>query len=75
LRHLLERTDSTIRSFAEVLLRSGSEVAVQTGGLRDMLQASTQTLANATERIAGLTGKRADDTAAGRALPKPEAAE
>jgi hypothetical protein len=69
LQHLLERTDGTIRTFTDVLIKSGVDMAVQSDGLRDVLpamQASAQTLALATEKVADL----ADDLRSRRVAPR-----
>jgi hypothetical protein len=54
LRHALQRTDATMRDFADLILKSGSDMAVETGGLRDMLpamQAGAESRATASERV------------------------
>jgi predicted phage-related endonuclease len=54
LRHALHRTDATVRDFADLILKSTSDIAVETGRLRDMLpamQAGAESLAKASERI------------------------
>jgi hypothetical protein len=74
LRHMLDRTDGAIRTFTEVLSRSGAEMLVQSNGLRDMLpamEASAQTLATAAERMADV----ADDICARQVKPKWETIE
>src|SRR5215470_8796569 len=74
LRHMLDRTDGAIRTFTDVLSRSGAELLAQSNGLRDMLpamEASAQTLATAAERMADV----ADDICARQPKPKWEAIE
>jgi hypothetical protein len=74
LRHMLDRTDGAIRTFTDVLSRSGAEMLAQSNGLRDMLpamEASAQTLATAAERMADV----ADDMCARPVKPKWEAIE
>jgi hypothetical protein len=59
LRVLLERTDATMRGFAELLVKSGTDMALQTTSLRDMLptlQAGLPTPASETERTADVAG-------------------
>jgi hypothetical protein len=59
LRVLLERTDATMRGFAELLVKSGTDMALQTASLRDMLptlQAGVPTPASETERTAEVAG-------------------
>ncbi|HXW28263.1 MAG TPA: hypothetical protein VEK55_02785 [Xanthobacteraceae bacterium] len=74
LRHMLDRTDGAIRTFTDVLGRSGAEMLAQSNGLREMLpamEASAQTLATAAERMADV----ADDMCARQVKPKWEAIE
>jgi hypothetical protein len=57
LRFMLEQTDTTMRTFTDVLIKSGIEAAARTDGLREVLpaiEASTHVLAAAGERISGL---------------------
>jgi hypothetical protein len=57
LRHAVQRTDLTMRDFADLILKSGSDMAVETGGLRAMLpamQAGAESLATASERVADI---------------------
>jgi hypothetical protein len=54
LRLLLEKTDGTMRTFTDVLVKSGVEAATQTDWLREALpaiEANAQTLVTAAERI------------------------
>jgi hypothetical protein len=54
LRLLLEKTDSTMRTFTDVLVKSGVETTTQTDWLREVLpaiEANAQTLVTAAERI------------------------
>jgi hypothetical protein len=72
LRSILERTEGAFRSFAEVVGRSGADMASQAEGFNDILMtihSSAETLAMATERLADL----AEDIGARRAAPKREA--
>jgi hypothetical protein len=51
---MLEKTDSTMRTFTDVLVRTGVEAATQTDGLREVLpaiEASAHAIAMAAERI------------------------
>jgi hypothetical protein len=73
LRHALQRTDAIMRDFADLILKSGSDMAVETGGLRDMLpamQAGAELRATASETIADI----AEDMDARRAAPTWETA-
>jgi hypothetical protein len=73
LRHALQRTDATMRDFADLILKSGSDMAVQTDGLRNTLpamQAGAESLATARERTADI----AEDLDARRAAPTWETA-
>jgi hypothetical protein len=72
LRQLLERTDGTIRAFSEAFRKSGNDMALESGGVKDVLhamQASVQTLATVSERMAGI----AEDIGARRSETKWEA--
>ena len=74
LRQMLDRTDGAIRTFTDVLSRSGAEMTAQSRGLRDMLpamEASAHTLAAAAERIADV----AEDIRTRQVTPKWEAIE
>jgi hypothetical protein len=54
LRTLLEKTDGTMRTFTDVLVKSGVETATQTDWLREVLpaiEANAQTLVTAAERM------------------------
>jgi ABC-type transporter Mla subunit MlaD len=54
LRVLLEKTDATMRTFTEILVKSGVETATQSDSLREVLpamEANAQTLVTAAERI------------------------
>jgi len=54
LRVLLEKTDATMRTFTEILVKSGVETATQSNWLREVLpamEANAQTLVTAAERI------------------------
>jgi hypothetical protein len=54
LRILLEKTDGTMRTFTDVLVKSGVETATQTDWLREVLpaiEANAQTLVTAAERM------------------------
>ena len=69
---LLEKTDSTMRTFTDVLVRTGVEAATQTEGLREVLpaiEASAQAIAMAAERISVVL----DDVRTLRPAPKREA--
>jgi hypothetical protein len=73
LRHTLQRTDATTRDFADLILKSGSDMAVETSGLRDVLpamQAGAESRATASER----TADNAEDMNARRAAPTWETA-
>jgi hypothetical protein len=68
---MLDKTDATMRTFTDVLIRSGVEATTQTHGLREVLpaiEASMQTLAAAGERMSGL----AKDLRPARRVPKRE---
>jgi hypothetical protein len=68
---MLEKTDSTMRTFTDVLVRTGVEAATQTDGLREVLpaiEASAHAIAMAAERIAVVL----DDVRARRPAPKRE---
>jgi hypothetical protein len=68
---LLDKTDLSMRTFTDVLVKSGVEAATQTDRLREVLpalEASAQTLARAAERISGA----ADELRVRRALPRRE---
>jgi DNA repair exonuclease SbcCD ATPase subunit len=69
---LLEKTDSTMRTFTDVLVRTGVEAATQTEGLREVLpaiEASAHAIAMAAERISVVL----DDVRTLRPAPKREA--
>jgi hypothetical protein len=54
---MLEKTDATMRTFTDVLVRTGVEAATQTDGLREVLPAietSAHTIAMAAERISAV---------------------
>jgi hypothetical protein len=68
---LLDKTDLSMRTFTDVLVKSGVEAATQTDRLREVLpaiEASAQTLARAAERISG----GVDDLRARRPAPRRE---
>jgi hypothetical protein len=72
LRSVLERTDHALRTFTEVVVKSGVDLEAQTQGFHDILvtiQRSVDTLAIATERLADL----AEDVGARRMVPVREA--
>jgi hypothetical protein len=72
LRSVLERTDHALRTFTEVIVKSGDDMEAQTQGFHDILvtiQRSVDTLAIATERLADL----AEDVGARRMTPVREA--
>jgi len=63
LRLLQERTDETIRGVTDILLQAGVDLALQSGGLRDILhatQATARTLATATDKIADIADNAED---------------
>jgi len=71
LRLLLEKTDGTMRTFTDVLVKSGVETATQTDWLREVLpaiEANAQTLVTAAERIS----RAIEDLRAGRLNPERE---
>jgi hypothetical protein len=71
---MLERTDGTMRTFADVLVKSGVEMAIRTDQLSEALptiEARAHTLALAAERIAGIV----DDLRAPHKRPEREAIE
>jgi hypothetical protein len=71
LRSVLERTDHALRTFTEVVVKSGADMEAQTQGFHDILvtvQRSVDTLAIATERLADL----AEDVGARRMAPVRE---
>ena len=71
LRLLLEKTDGTMRTFTDVLVKSGVETATQTGWLREVLpaiEANAQTLVTAAERIS----RAIEDLRARRLNPERE---
>jgi intergrase/recombinase len=71
LRLLLEKTDGTMRTFTDVLVKSGVETATQTDWLREVLpaiEANAQTLVTAAERIS----RAIEDLRARRPSPKRE---
>jgi hypothetical protein len=54
---MLEKTDATMRTFTDVLVRTGVEAATQTDGLREVLPAietSAHAIAMAAERISAV---------------------
>jgi hypothetical protein len=68
---MLEKTDSTMRTFTDVLVKTGIEAATQTDGLREVLpaiEASAHAIALAAERISVV----ADNVRSKRLLPKRE---
>jgi hypothetical protein len=68
---LLDKTDLSMRTFTDVLVKSGVEAAAQTDRLREVLpaiEASAQTLARAAERLSGA----ADELRIRRAAPRRE---
>jgi hypothetical protein len=68
---LLDKTDLSMRTFTDVLVKSGVEAATQTDRLREVLpaiEASAQTLARAAERISG----GVDDLRTRRPAPRRE---
>ena len=72
LRLLLEKTDGTMRTFTDVLVKSGVEAATQTDWLREALpaiEANAQTLVTAAERIS----RAIEDLRARRLSPEREA--
>jgi hypothetical protein len=71
LRQLLEKTDGTMRTFTDVLVKSGVETATQTDWLREALpaiEANAQTLVTAAERIS----RAIEDLRARRPSPERE---
>jgi hypothetical protein len=63
LTRMLERTDGTMQTFTDVLLKSGVEMAIRTDQLGEALpaiEARARTLAMAAERIAGIVGELRD---------------
>ena len=71
LRLLLEKTDGTMRTFTDVLVKSGVEAATQTDWLREALpaiEANAQTLVTAAERIS----RAIEDLRARRLNPERE---
>jgi len=72
LRRVLEHTDASLRTFTEVVVKSGTDVEAQTQGLHDVLvtiERSVQTLAVASERLSDI----AEDIGARRMAPIREA--
>ena len=72
LRRVLEHTDATLRTFTEVVVKSGNGVEAQTQGLHDVLvtiERSVQALAVAAERLSDIV----DDIGARRMAPVREA--
>jgi hypothetical protein len=68
---MLDKTDATMRTFTDVLVKSGVEAATQTDSLREVLpaiEASAQTLAAAGERISDVV----EDLHYERRVPKRE---
>ena len=60
---MLEKTDETMRTFTDVLVKSGVEMAIRTDQLSEALpaiEARAHTLALAAERIAGIVGDLRD---------------
>jgi len=71
LRLLLEKTDSTMRTFTDVLVKSGVETTTQSDWLREVLpaiEANAQTLVTAAERIS----RAIEDLRATRLNPERE---
>jgi hypothetical protein len=71
---MLERTDGTMQTFTDVLVKSGVEMAIRTDQLSEALptiEARAHTLALAAERIAGIV----DDLRAPHKRPEREAIE
>jgi hypothetical protein len=71
LRLLLEKTDGTMRTFTDVLVKSGVETATQTDWLREVLpaiEANARTLLTAAERIS----RAIEDLRARRLNPERE---
>jgi hypothetical protein len=71
LRLLLEKTDGTMRTFTDVLVKSGVETATQTDWLREVLpaiEANAQTLVTAADRIS----RALEDLRARRSSPERE---
>jgi hypothetical protein len=72
LRRVLEHTDAALRTFTEVVVKSGADGEAQTQGFHDVLvtiERSVQTLAVATERLSDI----AEDIGARRMAPIREA--
>jgi hypothetical protein len=72
LRHVLEHTDAALRTFTEVVAKSGTHGEAQTQGFHDVLvtiERSMQTLTVATERLSDI----AEDIGARRKAPIREA--
>jgi hypothetical protein len=72
LRALLEKTDGTMRTFTDVLVKSGVETAAQADWLREALpaiEANAQTLVMAAERMS----RAAEDLRASHLKPEREA--
>ncbi len=72
MRRLLEHTDATLRTFAEVVVKSAADTEAQTQGVHDVLvtiERSVQALTAATERLSDI----ADDIGARRVAPIREA--
>ena len=68
---MLDKTDTTMRVFTDVLVQAGIETATQNDGLREVLpaiEASAHAIATAAERISGML----EDTCSRRAMPKRE---
>ena len=71
LRASLEKTDATMRTFTDLLVRYGVEAATQSDDLRQLLpavEASVRSLAAASERISGVV----EDLRASRRAPRRE---
>jgi hypothetical protein len=72
LRRVLEHTDATLRTFAQVVVKSGADAEAQTQGVHDVMvtiERSVQALTAATERLSDI----ADDIGARRMAPVREA--
>jgi hypothetical protein len=71
LRATLEKTDATMRTFTDLLVKYGIEAATQSDDLRQLLpavEASVRSLAAASERISGVV----EDLRASRRAPRRE---
>ena len=75
LRSMLMRTDETMRTFTEVLVKSGTEAAARTEQLSEALpaiEARVQTLAHATERILDVEDLRCPANRGRNRRPSPD---